>query len=62
MIAIELKKNSLFVFEELLKLGFISAKRPNAEVLRIDPALTIEKPTIDLFLKALSETLDKTNS
>jgi acetylornithine aminotransferase len=62
MIAIELKKNSLLVFEELLKLGFITAKRPNAEVLRIDPALTIERPTIDLFLKALSETLDKTNS
>lgn len=50
MIAIELKKNALDVYEELLNQGFIVAKRPNSEVLRLDPALTVERSTIDLFL------------
>lgn len=50
MIAIEMTNNALFVYEELLRRGFIVAKRPNANVLRIDPALTIEYSTIDLFL------------
>lgn len=51
MIAIELKKNARGVYEQLLMQGFIVAKRPNSEVLRVDPALTIEKFTLDLFLK-----------
>lgn len=50
MIAIELKKNAQEIYDELLKRGFIVAKRPNSEVLRLDPALTIERSTIDLFL------------
>lgn len=50
MFAIEITNNTLFVYEELLRRGFIVAKRPNANVLRIDPALTIEYSTIDLFL------------
>jgi len=52
MLVIELKKNALEVYEELLKQGFIVAKRPNSEVLRLDPALTVEKSTLDMFLKA----------
>ena len=50
MIAIELKKNAQEVYEDLLKKGFIVAKRPNSEVLRLDPALTVERSTLDLFL------------
>jgi acetylornithine aminotransferase len=57
MIAIELKKNSQEVYENLLEQGFIVAKRPNSEVLRLDPALTIEKSTLDLFLKAFKDLL-----
>jgi acetylornithine aminotransferase len=53
MIAIELKKNAQWVYDELLKKGFIVAKRPNAEVLRLDPALTIETDSLDLFIDAL---------
>jgi acetylornithine aminotransferase len=52
MLAIELNKNAREVYEELLKQGFIVAKRPNSEVLRLDPALTVEKSTLDLFLNA----------
>ncbi len=52
MLAIELNKNAREVYEELLKQGFIVAKRPNSEALRLDPALTVEKSTLDMFLKA----------
>lgn len=55
MIAIELKRNTQEVYQELLNQGFIVAKRPNAEVLRLDPALTIERSTLDLFLIALRD-------
>ncbi|MDO8897719.1 MAG: aminotransferase class III-fold pyridoxal phosphate-dependent enzyme [Bacteroidales bacterium] len=53
MIAIELKKNAQVIYEVLLKQGVIVAKRPNSEVLRLDPALTVEKSTLDIFLKIL---------
>lgn len=61
MIIIEFEKNSMLVYEELLKKGIIVAKRLNAEALRIDPALTIEKETIDIFLKAFKEICKKLN-
>jgi len=57
MIAIELKKNAREVYEELLKKGFIVAKRPNSEVLRLDPALTIEKSTLDSFINVIKDLL-----
>ncbi len=57
MLAIELKRNAQLVYKELLSEGFIVAKRPNAEVLRLDPALTIDKSEIDLFLKTFAEVI-----
>lgn len=59
MIAIEFKHSAQAVYEELLKRGFIVAKRSNAEVLRIDPALTVEKKTLDFFVKELTEIVSK---
>jgi acetylornithine/N-succinyldiaminopimelate aminotransferase len=50
MIAIEMTNIAMYVYEELLRRGLIVAKRPNANVLRLDPALTIEYSTIDMFL------------
>jgi acetylornithine aminotransferase len=55
MIVIEFKQNTQQVYEKLLSRGFIVAKRPNAEVLRLDPAFTIDKSEIDLFLKTFAE-------
>jgi acetylornithine aminotransferase len=57
MLAIEFKRNAQKVYEELLNRGYIVAKRPNAEVLRLDPALTIDKSEIDLFLKTFAEVI-----
>lgn len=61
MLVIEFKRNANQVYEELLNKGFIVAKRPNAEVLRIDPALTIDKSTIELFLRTITEIIEKLN-
>jgi acetylornithine aminotransferase len=55
MLAIELKENAQQVCDELLEKGFIVAKRPNSEVLRLDPALTIEKSTLDLFINVFKD-------
>jgi acetylornithine aminotransferase len=55
MIIVEFERNAQTIYEELLKHGFIVAKRPNAEALRMDPALTVEKETLELFLKELQE-------
>jgi len=57
MLAIEFTQNATFIYDQLLKHGFIVAKRPNVEVLRLDPALTIEQKTIDKFLLALNQIL-----
>lgn len=43
----------------LLERGFIVAKRPNAEVLRLYPALTIDKDIIDKFLDAFKDIVSK---
>jgi len=61
MLAVELTGHATHVYDALLDQGFIVARRPNAEVLRLDPALTIEKETLDQFLLALREILDKLN-
>lgn len=55
MLIVGFTRNAQTIYEELLKHGIIVAKRPNAEVLRIDPALTVEKETLELFLKELQE-------
>lgn len=60
MLAIEFTENAAFIYDQLLKHGFIVAKRPNAEVLRLDPALTIDNSTIDLFIDKLTQILAKT--
>jgi len=58
MIAIELYENASFIQNKLFEDGFILTKRNNSEVLRIDPALTIEEKDLDRFLKRLSELLE----
>lgn len=57
MLIVELRRNAQQVYESLLSKGFIVAKRPNAEVLRLDPALTIDLQTIDLFISNFEEIL-----
>lgn len=59
MLAIGLREQTTRIYEELLGKGFVVGRRPNAEVLRLDPAFTIEKETLDLFLSAFREILNK---
>jgi len=59
ILAIEFKSNTQEIYEELFSRGFILCKRPNTEVLRLDPALTIEKSIVDSFLGAFSEIIKK---
>lgn len=47
--------------QELLKRGFVAAQRPGLNVLRVDPALTIEREEIDRFLDTLEQVLKKDN-
>lgn len=58
MLAIEFERDALGVYEELLKKGFIVCRRPNTEVVRLDPALTVEKTIIDDFLTAFGQVLE----
>ena len=58
MLAIEFERNALKVYEELLRKGFILCWRPNTQVLRLDPALTVEPSTINEFLLAFKEVLE----
>ncbi len=60
MLAIEFRHSTDIINIELLKRGFITGRRPNSEVLRLDPALTIEKATIDLFVTTLRDILSGT--
>ena len=55
MIAIEFTRDAALVQKELIKRGFIVAKRSGHEVLRIDPALTIKEKDIDDFMFSLDE-------
>lgn len=53
MIAVELTGKVEILHHKLIDEGFIVAKRPNAEVLRIDPALTIPTNEFESFIKTL---------
>jgi acetylornithine aminotransferase len=55
MIAIEFTRDAGLIQKELIKRGFIVAKRSGHEVLRIDPALTIREKDIDAFMYSLNE-------
>jgi acetylornithine/N-succinyldiaminopimelate aminotransferase len=57
MLAIEFHKDAMLIYEKLLEEGFIVCKRPNAEVLRLDPALTIEMETLEMFMDVLEKIL-----
>lgn len=57
MLAIEFKRNARQVYEELLTRGYIVCWRPNTEVLRIDPALSVDKDILDGFTETLSGVL-----
>ncbi len=64
MIAVEInddKNNSLtaFIYSELIKRGFIIARRPNLNVFRIDPALTVSENDINDFLYNFEKVLQK---
>lgn len=59
MIAIELVRHADFVRNELLKKGYILAKRPSVEVLRMDPALTIEEEDIYSFIESFKQIIEK---
>lgn len=58
MIAIEFTRDAELVQKELIKRGFVVAKRSGHEVLRIDPALTIEEKDIDAFIRNLDEIIN----
>ena len=42
---------------ELVHRGFVLARRPGLNVLRIDPALTIEREDIEAFLETFEDVL-----
>lgn len=52
MIAIEFHKNAHLIYKALHEKGFIVGKRPNAEIIRLDPSFTIE---FDLLQNFISE-------
>lgn len=62
MLVIEFEENKSIsyaqtVYSELIKRNIIVVKRPGLEMLRLDPALTIENSEIDHFLKSLEQVL-----
>ena len=62
MLAVELDDTpdcafTIHVHRELVHRGFITCRRPGVSVLRIDPALTIDRADIEAFLAALEEVL-----
>lgn len=62
MVAIELTDDTIgsytfHVRKELLMHGYIVAQRPNHNVLRIDPSLTIESKSIEGFLRTFESVL-----
>ena len=58
MLGIELVKNADLIIDEMFKRGFLLLKRPNAEVIRMDPALTIEEETLNLFIENFKQTIE----
>ncbi len=64
MVAVELRDDEEAAFtirthRELLRRGFIVARRPGLNVLRIDPPLCISRVQIDRFLQSFEEALEK---
>lgn len=59
LFALEFNRDAQQIYEELFSNGFILCKRPNTEVLRLDPALTIERDLVESFIITLSETIQK---
>lgn len=62
MLAVDLLENADFetaraVQQELVREGYILARRPGLNTLRIDPGLTIEKPDVENFLAVLEKLL-----
>ena len=57
MLAIEFYNDAILIYAKLLEEGYIVCKRPNAEVLRLDPALTIEMETLEMFMDTLNQML-----
>ena len=62
MIALELKDDAdasltIRTHRELLRRGFILARRPGLNVLRIDPPLTIDREDVESFLDNLEAVL-----
>lgn len=60
MIAVEFEKNDAMscaghIFEKLLERRIILVRRPGLEVFRIDPALTVERGQLEMFLVAMGE-------
>lgn len=59
MIAIELTKHAELVHKQLLDRRFILVKRSGVEVLRMDPALTINEKDIELFLATFKQIIQE---
>ncbi len=62
MVAVDLKDiadaaYTAYVQKELLRKGYIVAQRPGLNVLRIDPALTIDSKDIENFLRVFEDVL-----
>ncbi|MBN2362685.1 aspartate aminotransferase family protein [candidate division WOR-3 bacterium] len=60
MIAVEFEERHFYanhVFEKLIEKKIILVKRPDFEVLRLDPALTITLDDVDFFLQSMDEAL-----
>jgi acetylornithine aminotransferase len=62
MLAVDLKDDpaatlTIHAQRELVRRGFIVARRPRSSTLRLDPALTIDSEDIDGFLAALGDIL-----
>lgn len=54
MIVIELERDADEVFDGLLNAGFLLARRAGTQVLRLDPALTVEESDLTAFLQVLN--------
>ncbi|TAL61709.1 MAG: aminotransferase class III-fold pyridoxal phosphate-dependent enzyme [Bacteroidetes bacterium] len=61
MIVIELIQEAKKIQKELLKRGYIVAKRSGHEVLRMDPALTIDEKDVDSFIDNFNKIINNEN-
>jgi acetylornithine/N-succinyldiaminopimelate aminotransferase len=57
MIAIEFESKADDLFDELFKAGYLLARRAGTQVVRLDPALTIETGDLEAFLQVLRNLL-----